>query len=468
VNNESLVLSGVLVVAALLAAWLPKYGVGTTIALCGGVILAALGFFSGAVVGCALFIGVVCVAGLLGAAFGRSGNLVRLLCGFGLLLCMVLIGKDGSFTRSHAVVGGILCVGVLLGVVFSRKSTLGGCLCVLGVLSSTTIVLTWLDWNRTDFPFTYAVLIQVGVLCIGLVLAAAFNRGRQWIRPLAILSLLIGYGGVAGYGAIKEREYARHNEALRTEYPLTSLEDRLPRTVPTSVGGDETRLEFLEYRIASEGGWRTHELKELHEGTVRRFEASPGFGRGRTFAFSPAETYLPAEPRDAPLQPDYFSPSLKESHPELQLPHKNSLNHFHTMGILDFVNPRGFGFVKDRQHVAGFQSHGFSRVPEPVGDWKVASVELVGLLRHEKPVVYLSNKLPRMDELSDKSIRQLDAFETTALTELQRGADLHLGEGKDTGRFLGAIRSTKQCIECHGGERGALLGAFTYRLRPTY
>jgi hypothetical protein len=73
-----------------------------------------------------------------------------------------------------------------------------------------------------------------------------------------------------------------------------------------------------------------------------------------------------------------------------------------------------------------------------------------------------------MDELSDKSIRPLDAFEMTALTELRSGADLHIGEGGDVGRFLGAIRSTKQCIECHGGERGALLGAFTYRLRPAH
>src|SRR5262249_33830556 len=133
---------------------------------------------------------------------------------------------------------------------------------------------------------------------------------------------------------------------------------------------------------------------------------------------------------------------------------------------LDFVNPGGFGYVKDRQHVAGFQSHGFSKVPAPAGQWKVASLELVGLVRHDEPVVYVSAKLPRMDELKDAPTRPPDAFETAALTALRGGADLHIGDGSDGARFVGAIRAVKQCTECHGCSRGDLLGAFTYRLRP--
>ena len=31
-------------------------------------------------------------------------------------------------------------------------------------------------------------------------------------------------------------------------------------------------------------------------------------------------------------------------------------------------------------------------------------------------------------------------------------------------RMLGAIRSVEQCMKCHGGERGDLLGAFSYSL----
>jgi hypothetical protein len=468
-NYDSLVLSGILAVAAWFAARLPNYGVGITIALAGGVILSALGFFSGVAVLSALVLGVIGVGGLLGVAIGRGRKLVRQLCGFGLLLIMILIITSESFTLSHTIRLGILCVGAMVGVIYARKSELIGSFAVLGVLSGTTIVLTWLDRYRTDFPFSYAVLIQVGILCVGLLLAAMVARGRKCIRPLTILSLLIGYGSVAGYGAIKEREYAQRTEARRTEYPLKSLEERLPQNAPTAVGGNPTRLNQLEEEIKWESiaTLRTQALKELHDGTVRRFEATPDFGRGRMLKIGPLEPHLPPEPRDAPLQPDYFSPSLKEPLQTSEHLDEKALDRLHEKGIVDFVNPRGFGFVKDRQHVAGFQSHSFSRIPDAGQSWKVVSLELVGLLRHEKPVVYLSTKLPRMDELSDKSVRQLDAFEMTALTELQRGADMHIGEDKDSGRFLGAIRSTKQCIECHGGERGALLGAFTYRLRPS-
>ena len=60
------------------------------------------------------------------------------------------------------------------------------------------------------------------------------------------------------------------------------------------------------------------------------------------------------------------------------------------------MNPEGFGYVKDRKHVAGFQSHGFTKVPEAADEWKVATVDLVGLLLHDKPVVYVSEKLPQI------------------------------------------------------------------------
>jgi len=48
------------------------------------------------------------------------------------------------------------------------------------------------------------------------------------------------------------------------------------------------------------------------------------------------------------------------------------------------------------------------------------------------------------------------------LAALRKGEDLYVRED----RMLGSIRSTKQCIACHGGERGVLLGAFSYTLRP--
>lgn len=46
--------------------------------------------------------------------------------------------------------------------------------------------------------------------------------------------------------------------------------------------------------------------------------------------------------------------------------------------ILDFVNPRGFGYFKDRRHVAGFEAHRSRRVPMPANRWKVQILELMG------------------------------------------------------------------------------------------
>ena len=71
----------------------------------------------------------------------------------------------------------------------------------------------------------------------------------------------------------------------------------------------------------------------------------------------------------------------------------------HDAGTLDFVNPVGFGFMKDRRHVAGFQSHAFSEVPDSTPRWCVERLDLIGLLLHPEPVAYVSDKLPAMDEL---------------------------------------------------------------------
>lgn len=132
---------------------------------------------------------------------------------------------------------------------------------------------------------------------------------------------------------------------------------------------------------------------------------------------------------------------------------------------MDFVNPDGFGFIKDRRRVAGFQAHQFSQVPGPAERWAVQTVDLMGLLLHDEPVAYVSARLPRMEELREAPTRSLDGFEAAGLEELRRGEDLVVG-GTPTGmRMLGAIRSAKQCVQCHGSERGDLLGAFSYTLQ---
>ena len=83
---------------------------------------------------------------------------------------------------------------------------------------------------------------------------------------------------------------------------------------------------------------------------------------------------------------------------------------------------------------------------------------------HEKPVAYVSANLPRMDELKKAPTRPLDRFESGGLEKLRGGEDLVTAEAGANLRMLGAIRSARQCVDCHGGRRGDLLGAFSYTL----
>lgn len=70
-----------------------------------------------------------------------------------------------------------------------------------------------------------------------------------------------------------------------------------------------------------------------------------------------------------------------------------------------------------------------------------------------------------MDELRDAPTRPLNPFETSALPALRKGRELEASFSADHIRMLGAIRATKQCLGCHAGERGEMLGAFSYLLR---
>jgi hypothetical protein len=56
----------------------------------------------------------------------------------------------------------------------------------------------------------------------------------------------------------------------------------------------------------------------------------------------------------------------------------------------------------------------------------------------------------------------------SGLKDLQDGEDLFVRDTTKQGRrMLGAIRSVDACLKCHGGQRGELLGAFSYWLKAT-
>jgi hypothetical protein len=104
-------------------------------------------------------------------------------------------------------------------------------------------------------------------------------------------------------------------------------------------------------------------------------------------------------------------------------------------------------------------------LPEAAANWLMQKVELVGLLKSEKPGVY-----PAEGKMGDRfkrpRTRDLDEFELTALAELQKGEHVMLAESGGTIRVLGAIRTRQACVKCHDKPEGTLLGALTYVFEP--
>ena len=104
-------------------------------------------------------------------------------------------------------------------------------------------------------------------------------------------------------------------------------------------------------------------------------------------------------------------------------------------------------------------------IPSPVKGktWVVQEVQLVGLVKHPDPVVYLTGGAS-MTPGKDVRTRRPDAFEARALEVIRGGGELVQAEKRgETLRAVSGIYAGRQCSKCH--ERpGEMLGAFSYRL----
>ena len=80
-------------------------------------------------------------------------------------------------------------------------------------------------------------------------------------------------------------------------------------------------------------------------------------------------------------------------------------------------------------------------------------------------MVYVSDHLPRMEELRGARPGRLTNSRRWRLSVLRRGEDLFTSRDGKHLRMLGAVYSSMQCVNCHGGERSDLLGAFSYTLQ---
>ena len=249
------------------------------------------------------------------------------------------------------------------------------------------------------------LVFQSLLLCGAVAVWRAARLGPSLFLKLSLGATLLAYGLPGILDLLREREYDR----LRALYPFESMETRLPisQAVPGGVPlmpASSERLERLEANpevLYSQSDFRIIRLELLHERSVSLFINSPGFGVSRIG--NPSATNLTSDHwrLPLPLQPgsrftSTWSPGELGRLDDAETAPLGKMLEF---SILNFVNPEGFGYFKDRRHVAGFEPHRFSAVPKPARRWKVQTLELVSLLLHDEPEVYESSHLPRMDRV---------------------------------------------------------------------
>ncbi len=310
------------------------------------------------------------------------------------------------------------------------------------------------------------VMMQGLLFCLVVGVWSFTRRGPVFFLAFSGVSTLIAYS-VAGVNAYQhEQEYAR----LRARYPFESLETRLPTPKPSLIQPPTASVAAtgtgpLDDPLSILNTYRSFNLKRLHEHSVELFIDSPSFGVARMSYLREWDVQyrrgpVPAQP--APRLASTWSPGDLGTTTEGETaPLRKLLDG----SLFDFLDPQGFGYVKDRRHVAGFEPHQFSRVPGPEDRWEVRRLELVSLLLHDEPVVYVSDHLPAMSREHNTPTRPLDRFESYGLDALRRGEALVVSLSGASPRMLGALASNAACVQCHGGSPGDLLGAFSYALR---
>jgi len=324
-----------------------------------------------------------------------------------------------------------------------------------------------------------AYLVNVVFVLVVVSIAAAVEWERKRIRIATLIVTAVSYFGFITYEAFDLRQ-------TRNRYPTISVADRLmyetnvdgvKRTVPTlnlltiskMTGWDKAYAKSTP--SDSTNDFVLQNLEKLHTNSVDWFVQSPRFGVGRMLG---GERGLPSLNKgdlpiiDMPLSELVSVQNSQELNERKPIADGTSFHDLHEGSMIDFINPKGWGYFRDLRQVYAFKSHGLSKFPETQQPtWKVRRIELVSLLKGNEPGVYLSDHLPNMSELADAKTRPLDAFERESLTQLRDGEDLLQQAAGTQMRLFGSIRAGAKCLKCHEVPRGELLGAFSYELKPS-
>jgi hypothetical protein len=147
-----------------------------------------------------------------------------------------------------------------------------------------------------------------------------------------------------------------------------------------------------------------------------------------------------------------------------------ALGRMHEDFVDAFVNSQGFGKARVTPMMVRMRQYQF----EGIGDDGrcVLDVELVGIARHDPPVVYPASFMGFQHHDGDTAVRipamparLLSAGEREAVAALQAGRHIVLHTTPGGERAMGAIRARRDCLSCHTDHReGDVLGALSYGL----
>ena len=353
-------------------------------------------------------------------------------------------------SRRPGVIGAILCFLAPLLLLF-----LGGVLLPGSFFLAIILIVLMVTWKRLGYSSRSFVVTSLLSIC-----------------------LLIGCCSGMVYQTI---------ERLRAEYPVVSLSDRLPDRIDQEHDGISVSLSPLTTEIdehfdkwqpsASRYAFtRTDALIQLHNTAYNYFIYSPKFGVARMLSpywrLSPKDTYAEQAGQNADFQPMTLSISEVDG---LNQPKMTIFPSLVRLNITEFVPVASLGFIKNRKQVAGFLPHGQRNYMvshdssddlrhDAWSEYALHRLDLISLLLHDPPVAYLTDTLPSMEQVKQLKTRPLDSFEMVGLVKLRGGEDLYAREYQGHTRLLGALRNAKQCMACHDGSHGDLLGAFSYDL----
>ncbi len=330
-----------------------------------------------------------------------------------------------------------------------------------------------------------ACLSAMGVALVGCLALAAADKSDLIVKNLLGKSYNITeLRKTLAYESMTER-LAYETKYADRRVPAPEKSRELWKRLAASEGRFNGRWDLEKFPVSA-GAARADALKALHSQEVEAFVQRNGFGYNRAPIVDPKPRHWelqPADPITVKKQEDgdvdqgstgvVLPPGDTEANRGMRWPAVPSLLAFHDGSMFNFVDPIGFGHIKDRGHVSGFQPHHFRSLPELAVDpkakikdrWLINRLELVSLLKYDKPAVYVSDDLPRMQDIEKRKTRTLSSFEESALEGLAKGQDLVAEARTNRIVMMGSIRAANECLKCHDGKRGDLLGSFSYELR---